>query len=150
MTKKLYSNTLSIILLIFITNISYATVTEDGFSNIRAEENKSFRADFNASKDRIIEEMCDSQIGKTPTTESILDFITTIQIYINKIKDTQNITPETVSIARLAVIDVAKARKMLYHTTPADIQVNIRHAIQSVDMEVIALEKHLSDQLKTA
>ena len=69
---------------------------------------------------------------------------------LKKIKDTQNITPETVSIARLAVIDIAKARKMLHHTTPADIQTDIRDAIQHLDMQVIALEKYISTQLKTA
>ena len=145
MTKKLNIYTLSIILVNFITNSSYATLTEDGFSDIKAPENTSFRADFDASKNRIIEEM-----GKNPTAESILDFITTIQTYINKIQDTQNITQETVSIARLAVFDVAKARKMLHHTTPADVQTDIRHAIQHVDMQVIALEKYISTQRKTA
>ena len=147
MTKKLYSNTLSIILISLTTNFIDARLTEDGFSDIRAPENKSFRADFDASKDRITEEMCDGQFGRIPTTESILDFITTIQTYLNKIQDTQTITPNNVHIARLAVIDVAKARKMLHHTTPADIQTDIRHAIQHVDMQVLALEKYLSSYI---
>ena len=143
MTKKLNIYTLALILISCTTNIIDARSSENSNS-------PSFRTDFDASDDRIIKEMCDGQSTKSLTPESILYFITTIQAYIDKIKDTQNINPETVSIARLAVFDVARARKMLHHTTPADVQTDIRHAIQHVDMEVLELEKYISTQLKAA
>ena len=149
MTKIFFNKNLFICFIIFSTRDTYTHLTLDGFSDIRADVNSSFRHDFNAAEQRIAEEMCDGDIHQIPTCESILNFITTIQNYIDKIKNTQNITPETVEIARLAVFDVAKARKMLHHTTPADIQMDIRTAIQKVDMQVIELEKYIATQRKS-
>jgi len=148
MTKKIFNSNVLICFIIFSTHITHPNITTDGFSNIRANKNTSFRNDFDASEQRIAEEMCDGNFNQMPTSESILNFITTIQNYIDKIKDTQNITPETVETARLAIFDVAKARKMLHHTTPANIQMNIRTAIQKVDLQVIALEQYVATQTK--
>lgn len=148
MTRNVYINIVLISTISLLTNSIDAKLTEDNFSDIRATDNPSFQADAQARQARIIEEMCNGNNHANPTPQAILNFINTIQIYINKIKDNQNITPETVGIARIAVIDVAKARKMLSLRTEADILIDIEHAINHVDRQVIVLEKYLSDQSK--
>ncbi|AXK60250.1 hypothetical protein [Candidatus Chromulinivorax destructor] len=144
MTKKIFSRKL--LFLLIAATIAYNTIdaklTEDGFSDIRPHHHASFKDDGQACKERIIEEMC-CGVDTTPTPHAILNFIELIQIYIEKIKNTSSISFESVDIARIAVLDVARARKMLSKATPAEILNDIRHAIDRVDKQVIQLESYV-------
>lgn len=149
MTKKIFSRQL--LFLLIAATIAYNTIdaklTEDGFSDMKAPLYASFKEDGQACKQRIIEEMC-SGVDTTPTPHAILNFIELIQIYIEKIKNTQSISFESVDTARIAVLDVARARKMLSKATPADILNEIRNAIDRVDKQVIQLESYIRKSKK--
>lgn len=150
MTKKILSRELLFLFIaaILAINIIEAKLTQDNFSDIRAHHDASFKDDILACEERIAEEMCDGYMNTAPTPEAILKFIDAIQTYINKIKDTQNICAETLHIARIAVLDVAKARKMLTLRTSADILLDIEHNIKNVDRKVLELEKFIKEQKK--
>ena len=142
-----------IITLLFIINSSspnnlYAELTVDNFSDIQASETEPFTKHNQACKERIAEEMCNGDMNAIPTPDAILQFIVTLQNFINKIKNSQNINDETVGLARRAVYDIAKARKMLHHTTSADVQMQIRDAARDINMVVIDLEKIVSNRNK--
>ena len=146
MTRKLYIQTLLMIIINCATNLVNATLTEDYFSDIRAPKNSPYTDDMKACRDRIAEEMCDGYKDVAPTPEAIVKFIERIQVYIDKIKYNQDICNRTVSIARIAILDVAKACKMLTKATRADLLIDIRHAIDKVDRQVIELEKYVKNQ----
>jgi len=146
MTRKLYTQILLMLAIGYINNSISANLTEDFFSDIRAPKNSSYQIHMEACERRIAEEMCNGRSNIAPTPEAILNFIEKIQIYINKIKDTQDICHKTVNVAHIAVLDVAKARKLLTKATHADILTDIRHAIHKVDKQVIELEEYLKKQ----
>jgi hypothetical protein len=150
MTKKIFSRELLFLFIaaIFAINTIEAKLTQDNFSDIRAHHDASFKDDILACEERIAEEMCDGQMNTAPTPEAILKFIDAIQKYINKIKDTQNISDQTVHIARIAILDAAKARKMLTLRTSAEILMDIEHGIKNVDRKVLELEKYVKEQSK--
>lgn len=148
MNKKLHITTLLCIISLASQHHLHAELTVDNFSDIQASENEPFTKHDQACKERIAEEMCNGDLNAIPTTDAILKFIVTLQIFIDKIKDTQNINDETINQARQAVYDLAIARKMLHHTTPADIQMQIRDATRDINMLVIDLEKIVSNRKK--
>jgi|GEM_PF-2365033 len=148
MNKKLYITMLLLMMNYALHNNIYANLNQDNLSDIQADETEPFTKHDQVSKERIAEQMCHGDIHAIPTPESILEFIITLQIFIDKIKDTQNINEETIGQARRAVFDIAIARKMLPHTTSADIQATIRDAARDINMIVIDLEKLLSNRKK--
>jgi len=148
MNKKLYISTLLFIISSGSQHNLYAQLSVDNLSIIEVSETEPFTKHNQACKERIAEEMCNGDIHAIPTPDAILQFIVTVQNFIDKIKNTQNINNETVGLARRAVYDIAKARKMLHHTTPADVQMQIRDAARDINMVVIDLEKIVSNRNK--
>lgn len=148
MTKKNFLLKFLLISTSLIVSHSDAKLTDDNFSDIRPLLEASFKDDGKACDQRIAEEMCNGRMDTTPTPQAILKFIDAIASYINKLKDTHNISDETVNIAKIAVLDAAIARKMLSLRTPADIIMDIEHKIKNVDRKVLELEKHLRHHKK--
>jgi predicted glycosyl hydrolase (DUF1957 family) len=130
--KKLNSIFVLILMTCNFYNV-YAKLNSFGISDI-IPFNKSFTDDNLVFLERISEEMgCKQDI----TIEIISDFLKKVEIYFNNILDNQNNNPLAIKIAKLAIIDIEKAKKMLKpENVDADSLSQLRNNIRRLDKKI--------------
>jgi hypothetical protein len=129
------------VLLFFGCNNIFAELNEFGISNIvpsHADDNTIF-------DQRISEEMTNdglklsSRHTNSLTSQSILYFIAHIKAYFNNLLNTNDKSPDDLELAKLAIIDVEKAKKMLkpQDITPQEAH-DVRNAFNSIKTKINA------------
>lgn len=104
MNKLLKIIQISIILHGMCIDVS-AEINQFGISNIMIPENSSINEENKMIRHRIAEEL-----GENYTIQDILNFLPKIQAYYDHILNTQNLNEENLLLAKLALIDVKKAK----------------------------------------
>ena len=105
--KKMYTVMLGIFFL--QSHNLMAELNEFGISTNVPPKKISFAADNAVFKQRITEELPNNF-----RVADILEFIKKIEQYVDHLLDTDNKNSDAIMLARLAVIDMKKAKKMLH------------------------------------
>ncbi|MGZ6255214.1 MAG: hypothetical protein ACXWL5_04460 [Candidatus Chromulinivorax sp.] len=133
MKKNILKMTLLIIFTIK-TNLIESKVNEFGISDIIPSNKKSSKQYHQQILDRITEEMgSKSEL----TIDKILEFLTKIKNYFESLLNTNTNNTHNMQIARLALEDVQKAKKMLKITkVTADKEQQLRHDLKTLEAHI--------------
>ena len=139
---KIIKNIIVTSLLATCFQTTFTTLNNFGISDIFPT-----KSDDNATFDqRIAEEMLDGQQlnihGRHVTNlkiQNILDFIPRLEAYFQSLLNTQNHDAQNFKLAQLALVDIAKAKKMLRpQDVSADNEHDLRLALQAITTKINA------------
>ena len=130
-------NILKMILLIIFTiktNLIESKVNEFGISDIIPSNKKSSKQYHQQILDRITEEMGPKS---KLTIDTILKFLTNIKLYFENLLNTKTNNSHNMQLARLALEDVQKAKKMLkIIKVTAEKEQQLRHDLKTLEAHI--------------
>jgi len=111
---------------------THSSLNQFGISTRMPNTTKSFKESNKVFAQRIDEEM-----GQSLNVEIIEKFIPKIQNYINYLMNQNNLSDKEKELARLAIIDIVRAKKMLRPNTvdPKELA-QLRRSIEKIQQEV--------------